>query len=120
MLAAEEARASLLAVANEAWREAAQGRVRKLKKNLRALAEPVLAPGPQGWDPRADQARRQELWAAATGLDELTPKQLASVMQALHAGLGDTLAAWWVAAKAQPYSRGWSRRAFRAPGATGL
>lgn len=121
MLAAEEARVRLLAVADEGWRDAAEGRARKLERNLRRLAEPVLVPEPRGWqEPDAYERRRQQLWSTATGIDELAPKQLTSVMQALHPGLGDTLAAWWVAAKAQPYSRGWSRRAFRAPGAPGL
>lgn len=120
MLAAEEARARLLAVADEGWHDTAQARVGKLTSNLRTLAEPVLARDPREWEPNAHRERRRQLWTVAAGLDELASKQLASVMQALHPGLGDSLASWWVAAKAQPYARGWSRRAFRAPGAPGL
>ncbi len=120
MLAAEEARARLSAVADEAWLRSAQRRVGKLKRGLRSLAEPLVTPAPQGWDPKANQERRQKLWASATGLDELSDKQLRSLMDALHPQSGPSLAAWWVAAQGQPYGRGWSRRAFRAPGAPTL
>ncbi len=120
MLAAEEARASLLAVADEGWLDAAQGRVRKLKRNLRPLAEPVVTPAPVAWEPKAHEERRQKLWAAATRLDDLAPGQLSSVMEALHPRLGAALASWWVAAQAQPYGRGWRRRGFRAPGSPAL
>jgi len=120
VLAAEEAQARLLAVAEERWRETAQGRARKLTKKLRSMAEAVLAPDPQGWDPGLFEQRRRQLTSAASGLDGLTSKSLESVMQALHPGLGGTLATWWVAAKAQPFTRGWTRRSFRAPGAPEL
>ncbi len=115
MLAAEEARASLLAVADEDWRASAQRRARKLGRELRKLAEPFVTTPPERWDPALHRERRQELWAAATGLDELPSEKLGSVMEALHPELGETLARWWVAAQGQPYGLGWIRRGFRAP-----
>ena len=37
-------------------------------------------------------------------------------MAALHPRVGPVLARWWVDAQAHPYTAGWSRMAFRAPG----
>lgn len=115
MLDAEERRTRLAAIADDNWREAAVRRVRRLRRRLRPLAEPFLEPTGWAGDYRArlagDARRRQ---AAAT-LDELSGKDRLAVFTALHPRLGAALAAWWVAARAEPYLTGWTRRAYRSP-----
>jgi hypothetical protein len=115
VLPAEEGRARLQSVRDEQWHAAATKRVRKLKRPLRPLAQPTIAPPQQGYDPEEHEKRQRELLSAAAGLDELKPAQLTAVMEAVHPELGSTLARWWVDARTQPYSSGWTRRAFRAP-----
>jgi hypothetical protein len=115
VLPAEEGRARLQSVRDERWHADALLRVKKLKRSLRALAETALAPPLQGYDRKEHEARQRALQSAAAGLDELKPAQLLAVMEAVHPELGSTLARWWVDARSQPYSSGWTRRAFRAP-----
>jgi len=112
-LSAEEATAALASQVDPSWHEAATRRATKVKRSLRPLAEPWLRADPTVHSERvrldADRLK------AATGMDALSPKDLAVLMRALHPELGDSLAEWWTASRGQPYIGGWFRRAYRAP-----
>jgi len=121
VLTAEEASARLDGLRDAGWRAAAADRVRGLRRELRGPAEAFLAVPPslgQGRDAIARHGADQA--AAARRLDELAEDERASVMAALHPGLGPALARWWTDAQGRPYQRGWQRTAFRCAGEPGL
>jgi hypothetical protein len=120
MLTAEEARVRLDAIRDPQWREGAAARVRKLRRKLRPIAEPFVAPPPtdQAWE--VHQARQAAILRAGTALDAVSDSDRAAVFMALHEQLGPVLARWWVEARSQPYTAGWMRRAFRAPRAPAI
>jgi hypothetical protein len=50
-----------------------------------------------------------------TWIDRARPRTRRRLFAALHPTLGGLLDAWWSAAVADPYTRGWARRPFRSP-----
>lgn len=117
MLNAEEARARLESLADPEWRAKAERRAAKVSRRLRKLTRklldgPLSYTGGETWD-----AYRQRYYLpVAAEVDALPAPDRLEVMTALHPQLGPTLARWWVAARSQPYTGGYLRRAFRAPG----
>jgi HEAT repeat protein len=120
VLSAEEAAARLASLRDPQWRVQAERRVRKLRRKLHDPARAFLAPRPEGYLPSAHRPYRERQLAAARQLDDLPDGQRASIMEALHPGIGPALSRWWVDAQSRPYQRHWDRRAFRAADAPGL
>ena len=116
VLNAEEAAARLEAVANASWRQHATSRVERLSPKLHPTAEALLAQA----EPLAWRQHELRLTAAAVVLDELSDRDRVDLLSAVHPGLGEAFAGWWVDAQAGPYQRNWGRRAFRAPTAPQL
>jgi hypothetical protein len=116
MLTAEEAAARLAAIEDRQWRGRAEERARALPADLREVTRAFLVPAPadfRDFDDFQEFSRRQQ--AAAACLDQVTAPERASVMSALHPGLGTVLARWWTDEQARPYERDWRLKAFRAP-----
>ena len=114
-LTAEEARAALLAIRDEGWREAAGRRVVRLPRADRRAARTFLEKEPPYRD-TAFRGRFEQLVAdAGAYVDGLAADRRVGLMTALHPGFGTVLAQWWVDAQRQPYITGWTRKAFRAP-----
>ncbi|MEA2825904.1 MAG: hypothetical protein QOG43_343 [Actinomycetota bacterium] len=120
MLNGEEARARLEAVADADWRSKAERRVRKAHRRLRPTGTALLAPDPIFTDQRSVARHWERYVGVAAELDGLSPRDRVELMTALHPPLGAPLARWWAVAAGQPYSAGWVRKAFRAPGSPGL
>lgn len=115
MLTPEEAKKRLDALSDKDWRAKAEKRIGKLPRQLREPAAAFAAPQPS-WDVRDNKTEeyRERQLAAARALDGLPESDRATVMAALHPGLGAALTRWWADARRGPYTRGWDRRAFRA------
>jgi len=120
MLSAEQAAARLDGLKDAKWRARALDRVAGLRRGLRGPAGAFLAVRPDGQGQEAFKKYGEAQAAAARRLDELTADQRASVMGALHPGLGPALARWWADAQDRPYQRGWNRKAFRCAGSPEL
>lgn len=117
MLNAEEARARLESLADAEWRATAERRAAKVSRRLRKLTRKLLdgPPAYTGMETWDDYCRRYYLPVSAE-VDALSAPDRLEVMAALHPQLGPALARWWVDARDQPYTAGYARRAFRAPG----
>lgn len=116
MLTPEEARRRLDSLRDPRWREAAMDRAAKLPDAQRAVAEAILQAPPENYafiGHGAYERFRDRKFAAGRELDALSDERRAAVMDALHPGLGPAFTQWWAAARARPYQRGWSRKAFR-------
>jgi hypothetical protein len=116
VLNAEEAAARLKAVRDPDWRTIATERVRRLPLQLRGPADAFITE-PDRYDAAALRVQQERRLQASVALDELPGDGLRDVMRAMHPGLGNALATWWVDAQSRPYQHGWGRRAFRAPNA---
>jgi hypothetical protein len=115
VLDADEVAARLDAIRTSDWEEQTLRRAGKLgRRKYRPLVTAVLEPASLT-DPAARRDQETRLVEAAASLDGLSPGELGDVMAILHPALGPTLARWWTDSIAQPYARGWLRRAFRAP-----
>lgn len=115
MLTAEEARAALVAVRDERWRDGAARRVARLRRAHRQPASVLLGAEPPHRDIASRERFVRRVTEAGAYLDGLADDQRIALMTALHPGLGWVLARWWVDAQRQPYIHGWTRKAFRAP-----
>jgi Family of unknown function (DUF5724)/Domain of unknown function (DUF4132) len=116
VLTAEDAAARLDGLRDAQWRTRALDRIQGLRPWLHGPARTFLSVRPASWGTGTVRKFQDDRDAAARRLDELTSGQLASVMAALHPGLGSALARWWTDAQGRPYQRGWTRKAFRCPG----
>src|SRR5215470_5428593 len=130
MLSPEEALARLASLRHPDWRRAAVHRARRLHGELAEVAEAFLPLQAHeigrdeflpfsivseifGSGPIASHLDR--LQAAGEQLDRISGSDRLAVMAALHPGLARALSRWWADGRTRPYSRGWNRRAFRAP-----
>src|SRR5215470_7282853 len=130
MLSPEEALARLASLRHPDWRRAAVHRARRLHGELAEVAEAFLPLQAHeigrdeflpfsivseifGSGPIASHLDR--LQAAGEQLDRISGSDRLAVMEALHPGLALALSRWWADGRTRPYSRGWNRRAFRAP-----
>jgi hypothetical protein len=115
VLAPEEARARLTGLRNDAWRDQAAKRVRKLPRRQRSIGRALLdvRTTDRGEVRPADDGDGFE--TAAAELDALAAGDRTDLFTALHPQLGPTFGRLWVDLRNQPYQTGWSRKAFRAP-----
>ena len=115
MLDADEVSVRLDAIRRTDWKEQVERRAGKLgRRRHRPIVAAALEPAAVG-NPAARREQEARLLQAAAQLDGLSQDQLGDVMSVLHPALARPLARWWTDSMAQPYLRGWSRRAFRAP-----
>lgn len=120
MLNAEEARARLGPMQGPAWRERAVVRVKKLPRELWPIADALLEPPPAATSCEDRRAHDAEVQRAGEALDGVDDRDRLALGVALHPKLGAAIARWWVDARSQPYTVGYTRRAFRAPRTPGI
>jgi hypothetical protein len=115
MLKPEAARQHLAKLRSKKHAEGRQARVRKLPRPLAATALGVFGKLPDGKYPK-DWNERDKLQQAATSKLADDPKARARVLAALFPTIHAEVEAGWQLLARLPYTGGYYRRAFRAPG----